>query len=65
MKKDSILFTPVTIGTMTVKNRFVRSATHDYLGHPDGSISDAEIELCHRRSKMGHNGRSENPQYRR
>ncbi|HHW09515.1 MAG TPA: NADH:flavin oxidoreductase [Firmicutes bacterium] len=40
-----MLFTPVTIGTMTVKNRFVRSATHDYLGHPDGSISDAEIEL--------------------
>jgi 2,4-dienoyl-CoA reductase-like NADH-dependent reductase (Old Yellow Enzyme family) len=45
MKKDSILFTPVTLGNLTVKNRFVRSATHDYLGHPDGSISPKEIEL--------------------
>jgi 2,4-dienoyl-CoA reductase-like NADH-dependent reductase (Old Yellow Enzyme family) len=30
---------------MVVKNRFVRSATHDYLGNEDGSISDAELAL--------------------
>jgi 2,4-dienoyl-CoA reductase-like NADH-dependent reductase (Old Yellow Enzyme family) len=41
----SILFEPVTIGTLEVKNRFVRSATHDYMGHSDGTLSDAEYDL--------------------
>ncbi len=27
----SILFTPVRVGSLTVPNRFVRSATHAYL----------------------------------
>jgi 2,4-dienoyl-CoA reductase-like NADH-dependent reductase (Old Yellow Enzyme family) len=39
------LFQPIALGTMTVKNRFVRSATNDYLGNPDGSISDPECRL--------------------
>ena len=30
-----------------------------------GTIELRVPKLCHRRSKMGHNGRSENPQYRR
>jgi len=39
------LFTPTTIGNFTVKNRFVRSATQDYWGNEDGSISDTELQL--------------------
>lgn len=39
------LFTPINIGNMQIKNRFVRSATHDWWGNSDGSISDKEIEL--------------------
>jgi 2,4-dienoyl-CoA reductase-like NADH-dependent reductase (Old Yellow Enzyme family) len=41
----SVLFQPVTIGTLRLRNRFVRSATQDYLGHPDGVISDQQILL--------------------
>jgi 2,4-dienoyl-CoA reductase-like NADH-dependent reductase (Old Yellow Enzyme family) len=41
----SVLFQPVTIGTLQLKNRFVRSATQDYLGHPDGAISKSELTL--------------------
>ncbi len=44
----SILFEPVTIGatgSMVVKNRFVRSATHDFMGNEDGSLSDREFDL--------------------
>lgn len=41
----SMLFTPFTIGSLTVKNRFVRSATQDWLGHEDGRISEAQVEL--------------------
>jgi len=41
----SVLFQPVTIGTLALKNRFVRSATQDYLGHPDGTISTPKIRL--------------------
>lgn len=39
------LYQPVSVGPLVVKNRFVRSATNDYLGNEDGSISDAEIAL--------------------
>ena len=41
----SVLFEPVTIGGLRLKNRFVRSATNDYLGRPDGSISAQQIDL--------------------
>ena len=41
----SILFQPIKIGSMTVKNRFVRSATHDWLGNEDGSVSAEQIKL--------------------
>lgn len=40
-----ILFSPISIGSMTVKNRFVRSATQDFLGNDDGSISVQEFSL--------------------
>jgi 2,4-dienoyl-CoA reductase-like NADH-dependent reductase (Old Yellow Enzyme family) len=39
----SVLFQPMTIGTLRLRNRFVRSTTQDYLGHPNGVISDRQI----------------------
>ena len=41
----NILFTPVRIGSVTVPNRFVRSATHDFMADDEGSVTDAHIEL--------------------
>jgi 2,4-dienoyl-CoA reductase-like NADH-dependent reductase (Old Yellow Enzyme family) len=41
----SVLFQSTAIGGMRLRNRFVRSATHDYLGHPDGTISKQELDL--------------------
>lgn len=41
----SVLFSPISIGNMKVKNRFVRSATQDFLGLENGSISANELEL--------------------
>ena len=44
----SILFDPVTIGSLEIKNRFIRSATYFALSDPDGYISDAGIEVIKR-----------------
>ena len=44
----SILFTPVKIGPITVPNRFVRSATHDFMADDQGSVTDAHIDLYSR-----------------
>jgi len=41
----SILFTPLGIGSVTVRNRFVRSATHDYLADDAGFVTDASVDL--------------------
>ncbi len=41
----SRLFQPVSIGVLQLRNRFVRSATNDFLGHPDGTISGRQMEL--------------------
>lgn len=38
-------FSPYKIGNKSAKNRIIRSATNDHLGNPDGSVSDAEIEM--------------------
>lgn len=46
-----LLFQPITIGSLKIKNRFVRSATHDYLGNPDGTISEEEFALYERLAK--------------
>ncbi|MEE8378358.1 MAG: NADH:flavin oxidoreductase [Candidatus Aminicenantaceae bacterium] len=45
MKKKSILFTPIKINTVTIPNRFVRSATHDFLAANDGYITERQISL--------------------
>ena len=39
------LATPVKVGTLELKNRFVRSATQDRMGNADGSITEKEICL--------------------
>ena len=44
----SILFTPIRIGSVTVPNRFVRSATHDYMADDEGFVTDANVELLAR-----------------
>lgn len=41
----SILFEPISISSMNIKNRFVRSATNDYLGNTDGTITDKEFDI--------------------
>src|SRR6056297_3306743 len=37
----SIMFQPVYIGPMGLKNRFVHSATHEVMATDDGKITDA------------------------
>lgn len=44
----SILFTPISIGAVTVPNRFVRSATHDFMADDEGNVTDANVELYSR-----------------
>jgi 2,4-dienoyl-CoA reductase-like NADH-dependent reductase (Old Yellow Enzyme family) len=44
----SILFTPVRIGSVTVPNRFVRSATQDYMADDEGFVTDANVKLLAR-----------------
>jgi 2,4-dienoyl-CoA reductase-like NADH-dependent reductase (Old Yellow Enzyme family) len=41
----SILFEPMTVQGMTLKNRFVRSATHDGCSSEKGEITDKTLEL--------------------
>ncbi len=44
----SILFTPIPVGSVIVPNRFVRSATHDYLADDEGSVTEANVSLYRR-----------------
>lgn len=44
-KPASILFTPARIGSIDVSNRFVRSATHDFMAEEDGAITERQISL--------------------
>ncbi len=41
----SILFSAVNVGRGNVPNRFVRSATHDFLAGEDGTVSPAQVEI--------------------
>ena len=53
--KDSILLTPVKIGRLEIPNRFVRSATHEFMAEDDGTPTDRPIEL-YRRLAEGETG---------
>jgi len=41
----SLVFEPKEIGGMTIKNRLVRSATHEGMASEDGSVTDELVEL--------------------
>ena len=43
--KASILLTPLRLGPLTVPNRFVRSATQDYMATDDGDVTDRQVGL--------------------
>ncbi len=45
MEKQSVLLAPLKIGTIEIPNRFVRSATHDFMATDDGNITDKQVEL--------------------
>ncbi len=45
MNETSPLFSPIHIGTTPVPNRFVRSATHDFMAAEDGSVTDRQVAL--------------------
>ncbi len=45
MNAPSILFREARLGSLTLPNRFVRSATHDFLAEEDGRVTDRQIEL--------------------
>ncbi len=38
-------FQSAKLGSMIMKNRFFRSATHDYFGNTDGTINERQIEI--------------------
>jgi 2,4-dienoyl-CoA reductase-like NADH-dependent reductase (Old Yellow Enzyme family) len=44
-KTESVLFSPIQVGRMAVPNRFVRSATHDFMAGEDGSVSPRQVSL--------------------
>jgi len=48
-----ILFTPLTVGSLTLKNRFVRSATYDGGADPGGFISEWQTALNTALAKSG------------
>lgn len=41
----SVLFTPISIGKTTIPNRFVRSATHDFMAAKNGTVTDRQVAL--------------------
>jgi len=51
----SVLLTPIKIGALEIPNRFVRSATHEFMAEDDGSVTERQIEL-YRRLAEGETG---------
>ena len=41
----SDLFAPCTLGNLPLRNRICRSATNDYMGNPDGTVSPAQMKF--------------------
>lgn len=41
----TVLFSPIALGNLTLKNRIVRSATNDYAAESDGSVSPYQIDI--------------------
>lgn len=51
----SVLFTPYRIGTLMLENRFIRSATHEYMASDDGFVTDQMLRFYRRlaRGRIG------------
>jgi 2,4-dienoyl-CoA reductase-like NADH-dependent reductase (Old Yellow Enzyme family) len=47
-RRDSILFSRFFLGPVSLPNRFVRSATHDFLAEDDGTVTDRQVALFSR-----------------
>lgn len=45
MQENSVLFSPIHIGSVTIHNRFVRSATHDFMATDEGYATNRQLEL--------------------
>ncbi len=43
--KASVLLTPLALGRISLINRFVRSATQDYMARDDGEVTDRQVSL--------------------
>ena len=46
-------FEPCKIGTLEVKNRFVRSATRDAMADPSGAVTNASVALYRNLARGG------------
>ena len=44
-RENSILFSPIKIGKVEIPNRFVRSATHEFMAEDDGTPTERLVEL--------------------
>ncbi len=44
-REQSILFSPIKIAAVQVPNRFVRSATHDFMAEDDGTATERQVHL--------------------
>jgi len=49
----NVLFTSIKIGSITIKNRFVRSSTHEYLASKDGEVTEKLIDVYRQLAKGG------------
>lgn len=51
----SVLFNAYPIGTLTLENRFIRSATHEYMASEDGFVTDQMLRFYQRlaRGRIG------------
>ncbi len=43
--RESILFSPVKLNSLEIKNRFVRSATNEYMADPEGHVTERLVHI--------------------
>jgi len=48
----SVLFTPIEIGNVQIKNRFVNSATEDAMANEKGEVTEALIKRYRKLAKV-------------
>lgn len=45
VKRPSVLFAPLPLSSLVLDNRFVRSATHEYMAEDGGEVTEAQVAL--------------------